>query len=577
MRKQVCKSIGLAVAIAVVVFRLATPAHAANVTLKTNDAMGTSSFVGGTNWNNGAVPSAGNAYFTGAFTIRTTNTVTSGVTYPFNGASLSIDSGGRMLGKIGNNNSGTTTTATITGNFILNGGNFEQAGASSDNAVLTVAGTVTVNAASGLGALGGTANGSSSFETIDFTAPISGSAVLQVSGAALNAGADTGVVRFSAANPYSGTITVSNGVNNIIASAVNRILQLNNLSALSNATLNLNSTGVNPVSFTAATNTGAFKIGALAGRSSQALADTAGSAVTLSVGGNNASSAFTGSLTGPGALLKTGSGVLTLSGANSYTGGATVAGGTLQAANLNGAYAGSGTVVLISSAALTRQFAITNGIPFSGQWVVASGWLGGVTNGALGTNSITIDPLYPLGPAAGNQPLAGVALFEPGYDLNSAGTLVLTNGGQMILHQNCAFVAVTIEGVSLTNGTYAYASLAGAFPGNFAAGGAGFHYGAALWRAASTTAAVATVSKPAAFANEFCRHDGATFGFGLRQPAAVVSMAARSGGKWQLHQYFGWRPFQRRDDGNVDDSRPDSGRRRKLYSGRIEQQRFRNQ
>ena len=59
-----------------------------------------------------------------------------------------------MLGKIGNNNSGNTTTATITGNFILNGGNFEQAGANSDNAVLTVSGNVTVNVASGLGALG---------------------------------------------------------------------------------------------------------------------------------------------------------------------------------------------------------------------------------------------------------------------------------------------------------------------------------------------------------------------------------------------------------------------------------------
>ena len=474
MRKQALKSIGLAMVVAFVLIWPATPTHAANVTLKTSDAMGTSSFVGATNWSNGAIPSTTNAYFTGAFTIRTTNTTTSGVTYPFSGASLSVDSGGRMLGKIGNNNSGNTTTATITGNFILNGGNFEQAGAASDNAVLTVAGTVTVNAASGLGALGGTSNGSSSFETIDFTAPISGSAALLVSGATLNAGADTGLVRFSAANPYSGTITISNGVNNIIASTTNRILQLNNLNALSNATLNLSARGANPVSFKATANTGVFNLGALSGKGSQTLADTAGSAVTLSIGGNNSSNAFAGSLTGPGALIKTGAGVLTLSGANTYSGGTTVASGTLQTAGLNGTYAGSGTIVLSSSAAFAPQMVITNGVPFSGQWVVAGGWLSGATNGVFGTNSIIVNPLYPLGTAAGNPPLAGVALFEPDYDLNSAGTLILTNGGQMILHQNCAFTSVVIEGTSLTNGTYSYATLAGAFPNNFAANGAGF-------------------------------------------------------------------------------------------------------
>ena len=170
--------------------------------------------------------------------------------------------------------------------------------------------------------------------------------------------------------------------------------------ALSNATLNLASSSVNPVSFKAAANTGVFNVGALTGKASQTLMDTAGSPVTVRVGGNNTSSAFAGGFTGPGALVKTGSGVLTLSGANSYTGGTTVAGGTLQVAGLTGAYAGGGTVVLISSAALIPQTVFTNGIPFSGQWVVGLpvGWPG-VTNGVFGTNSITVDPFYPLGAA----------------------------------------------------------------------------------------------------------------------------------------------------------------------------------
>ena len=107
-----------------------------------------------------------------------------------------------MLGKIGNNVAGNTTPATITGNFILNGGNFEQAGTTGDNAYLTVGGTVTVNAASAVGALGGTSDGSASFETLEFTAPISGSAALQLSGSTVNTGQDSGIVELSAANPY---------------------------------------------------------------------------------------------------------------------------------------------------------------------------------------------------------------------------------------------------------------------------------------------------------------------------------------------------------------------------------------
>ena len=44
----------------------------------------------------------------------------------------------------------------------------------------------------------------------------------------------------------SGTITVSNGNSGVIASSVNRILQLNNLNALSNATLNLVASQASP-------------------------------------------------------------------------------------------------------------------------------------------------------------------------------------------------------------------------------------------------------------------------------------------------------------------------------------------
>ena len=441
----------------------ALPVDAASITLKSSDAVGISSFTGSTNWSIAGVPAAGNAYFTSGFTFRTPADATSRT---FAGDSLSIDGGGRMLGKT----TGTTQVITVA-NLILNGGNFEQASVNSDNAVLTWAGNITVNSASGMGALGGTANGSGAFETLNIAATISGAGALQVGGAALNAGQDSGIVRLSAANPYSGTITVSNA---IIASTVNRLLQLNQLNALSNATLVLNSILANPLSFAAGVNTGPFNVGVLAGTATQVLADTAGSPVALSIGGKNSSSTFAGGLTGAGSLVKVGVGTQTLAGANTYSGGTTVSGGTLQMASLTGAFAGSGTVVLMASSALTPQNVSAGAVPFSGKWVNAGGWLAGVTNNAFGTNSITVDPMYPLDPSAGNPKLAGTAWLEPQYDLNSAGTLTLTNGGQLILHQYCAFNAVIIEGTSLTSGTHSYQELATNFPRNIVVGGAGY-------------------------------------------------------------------------------------------------------
>ena len=453
------------------------PAHAGNVTLRTSDAANTSSFTGSTNWNPVGVPSAGNAYFS-SYTLRTPTPTSSGSNYIFGGDFLQLDANGptasRLLGKIGNNVSGNTTHGTITvSNLVLNGGNVEQAGANSDNSILTVAGKVTVTAPSMLGALGATANGNSKFETLEFTAPISGSAALQVSGSIINAGADTGLVKLSAPNPYSGIITVSSAGGNIIASSINRILQLNDLNALSNATLNLNSAQANPVSFAAGVNSGAFNVGAVTGQGSQTLTDTAGAPVTLSIGGNNTSAVYSGALTGAGSLVKTGQGTLTLAGANTYTGGTTISGGTLQTTRLLGPYSGAGKVVLMASSVLSPQSVSVAGA-FTGQWVIAGGWLAAANAGAFGTNSVTVNPHYPLDPTAAGLPMAGTASFEPQYDLNSAGTLTLTNGGQMLLHQNCAFAAVIVEGVALTNGIYSWQDLSARFPNNFAPNGGGY-------------------------------------------------------------------------------------------------------
>jgi alpha-L-fucosidase 2 len=153
--------------------------------------------------------------------------------------------------------------------------------------------------------------------------------------------------------------------------------------------------------------------------------------------------------------------------------------------DIAGVLGGTGNMVLINNKDSVPQIISGNSNTFSGQWIVQCGWLQGNGINSLGTNSIMVNPGYtgytndmpqatspsPTSPDVTFSNLTG-AIFEPDYDLNSAGTLTLVSGGQMNLHQNCAFTAVTIEGVSLSAGTHTYSELSSSFT-NFLSGGSG--------------------------------------------------------------------------------------------------------
>lgn len=127
-----------------------------------------------------------------------------------------------------------------------------------------------------------------------------------------------GTMRLQGANTYSGTTTISAGT-----------LNLSNTLALQGSTLNY-STGTLVFDQSVATN--AFTLGGLSGTQGIALQNNAGgpAAIALTVGGNNATTAYSGALSGGGSLIKSGTGTLTLSGANTYAGATTVAGGGLK-------------------------------------------------------------------------------------------------------------------------------------------------------------------------------------------------------------------------------------------------------
>jgi autotransporter-associated beta strand protein len=98
--------------------------------------------------------------------------------------------------------------------------------------------------------------------------------------------------------------------------------------ALAGSTLDTSGAGV--VNFASAI--GAFNFGGLQGSGNLLLTDVSGVDVALTVGGNNADTSFSGNLSdsnGQGSLTKTGTGVLVLSGDNTYAGGTYVDAGTL--------------------------------------------------------------------------------------------------------------------------------------------------------------------------------------------------------------------------------------------------------
>jgi autotransporter-associated beta strand protein len=181
----------------------------------------------------------------------------------------------------------------------------------------------------------------------------------------------------AAQNTYSGTLTVSPLT---IFGSGGSYLYLVGTNALANATITLTGDnlpasarmGISTLLFGAGNvdGPGYVTIGGLAGSGSLLLTDTIlftggsgysnGIPVALTVGYNNANTTYSGVLSGPGSLVKVGTGMLTLSGANIYTGNTTINGGTLVLAQAT--LTTNGTVSIATGAKLQLNFATSDRI-----------------------------------------------------------------------------------------------------------------------------------------------------------------------------------------------------------------------
>ena len=147
-------------------------------------------------------------------------------------------------------------------------------------------------------------------------------------------GSANSVLTLAGTNTLTGLTTVSGGM-----------LVLSNQVALQNSTLTIAS---GAVGFGGGLT--AFTLGGLAGTQNMGLTNASGAAVSLTVGNNNSSTVYSGSLSAGGSLIKIGTGTLTLAGVNTYTGSTTVASGTLALGCANAL--GSGTQIILAGGTL---------------------------------------------------------------------------------------------------------------------------------------------------------------------------------------------------------------------------------
>jgi fibronectin-binding autotransporter adhesin len=253
---------------------------------------------------------------------------------------------------------------------------------------------------------------------------------------------DSGTTVFAGANTLTGSTTMGSILSTLL---------LANSNALQNSTLNFQANTVTNLLFSPGI--GTFNVGGLTGTSVNAkidLADTNGTAITLRVGNNNATTAYAGALSGAGNLIKAGSGTQTLSGTNTYAGDTTVSGGALSISltnslpgwNVNGRYSVAGGAALLVGNAVTDA-----------DVAAMLGTTNFAAGAAIGFDTATATRYY-----SGN--LADTAQGALGLQKNGTGTLWFTNNSSTYtftgnIAVNAGYLNVGSNVCLGTSGTYA--------------------------------------------------------------------------------------------------------------------------
>jgi autotransporter-associated beta strand protein len=283
----------------------------------TTIAAGTLQLGDGTSGHDGVIPATGGISNSGALVFN----LYGPQTY------LGAISGSGSLATIGANTLTLCGSNTFTGGTMISGGTLQLGdGTSGHDGSLAAAGGVINNGTLAFNLYGP--------ET--YSGNIIGLGSLTKAGSTLT---------LSGSNTFSGTTTVSGGT-----------LTLANGNALLGSTVIAPTAG--SLSFSSSVSPASFAFGALSGGGNIGLLNTNNAAVALTVGGNNATTTYSGVLSGSGSLTKAGIGAMTLTGSNTFTGGITVGAGSLIVASTGALTTASSNALYVGNtgpAAMTIQ------------------------------------------------------------------------------------------------------------------------------------------------------------------------------------------------------------------------------
>ena len=316
---------------------------------------GTNTYSGGTIVNSGFISFYTPAAFgSGPVTVNSGSTILGAGNFAFTNP-VTLNSGTMRVGGGASHTLTNTALVTVTGNSVIQADG----------------GTVNINLLGGLdmGSSGSTLTNSGSANTTIISGPLTGS-----SGTIFVTLTET--LFLSGSNSFAGTFRTPTGT-----------LTIQNVNALRNATLDMNAADTGSVNL----NNNNSIMGAITGSRNLSIGSGA-----VSIGNNNTSTTYSGVLSGSGSLTKIGTGTLTLSGPNTYTGKTTASAGTLT---LSGSGSLASTNFTVASGATldvsgeSSQF--TLGISSTLTNSAVGAVLSGSNNCSVGTLSVVTDGVNP--------------------------------------------------------------------------------------------------------------------------------------------------------------------------------------